>query len=325
MKLTADTSGLKRLNAVLGGICARLPRCRVRPIALPVLLIALLTSFGGCRTSAKQPVVSLPARHSVKSDQLLILSDVHLDKQHPLFLDLVNLRKQVAESLQLPIQGREVVVYLFGDEPQYRKYINATYPGLPPRRAYFVGTPQELAVFTFWGDRVQEDLRHEFTHGLLHSTLKSVPLWLDEGLAEYFEVVGAETGGMNSDYAERLTTAIVNNWRPNLIRLELLHDIQSMQRVDYQESWAWIHFMLHGEPELRQALLDHLQALKENPDPGPLSKRLYDLQPNLDERFLNYIASLNTFGDLNAAQKSGTKKRSAALSRTSTALQDPGC
>ena len=32
------------------------------------------------------------------------------------------------------------------------------------------------------------DLRHECTHALLHAVLPAVPLWLDEGLAKYFEV-----------------------------------------------------------------------------------------------------------------------------------------
>ncbi|GIT30210.1 MAG: hypothetical protein Ct9H300mP1_22560 [Planctomycetaceae bacterium] len=61
-----------------------------------------------------------------------------------------------------------------------------------------------------------EDLRHEFTHGVLHSSLKRVPLWLDEGLAEYFEVVGPKPGGVNTEYPtgwpRRLPTAGNRTW-----------------------------------------------------------------------------------------------------------------
>ena len=28
-------------------------------------------------------------------------------------------------------------------------------------------------MYTWWGDRIQEDLRHEFTHGLLHACLET--------------------------------------------------------------------------------------------------------------------------------------------------------
>ena len=56
---------------------------------------------------------------------------------------------------------------------------------MQPRR---FGGEEDLLVYTYWGDRIQQDLRHELTHALLHSVLKDVPLWLDEGLAEYFEM-----------------------------------------------------------------------------------------------------------------------------------------
>ena len=176
----------------------------------------------GCQFKGTQ-AVRRPVRHSVQSDQLLVLSDVQLDKDHPLIQDLIRLRKQLSEILELPLQGRLVVVYLFSNESQYRRYLEAAYPRLPPRRAYFVGTPQELAVYTFWGENIREDLRHEFTHGLLHSSLRHVPLWLDEGLAEYFEVAGPIPGRVNIDYADRLSMGVVSGWRPDIERLERLH------------------------------------------------------------------------------------------------------
>ena len=255
-------------------------------------LIAAVTA-SGCQAGGQKPV-RLPVQHSVRSDQLLVLSDVKLDTDHPLIADLVDLRQQLADTLNLPTHGREVVVYLFENELSYRQYLSAAYPGLPPRRAYFVGTPQELAVYTFWGERIQEDLRHEFTHGLLHARLKTVPLWLDEGLAEYFEVAGPTAGGINSDYGRRLTAALSNGWRPDVERLEQLQHVQNMQRIDCQEAWAWVHCMLHSTPTLRQVLLDYLQDLRSTSQPGPLSKRLRRAEPELDQRLLNYVASLTS-------------------------------
>jgi hypothetical protein len=62
------------------------------------------------------------------------------------------------------------------------------HPNLPRRRAFFVETDTRLSVYAYWGDRVAEDLRHEVVHGYLHAVVPHLPLWLDEGLAEYFEV-----------------------------------------------------------------------------------------------------------------------------------------
>ncbi len=256
-------------------------------------LLAGLLLLGGCRT-ARPETVRLPVKHSVRSEQLLVLSDVELKRDHALIQDLMRLRQDVAQFLKLPLEGREVVVYVFGDEQRYRRYLDETYPGLPPRRAYFVGSPRELAVYTFWGTRIQEDLRHEFTHGLLHAQLKDVPLWLDEGLAEYFEVPRSVPNSINREYARRLTVAIANGWQPDLERLESLEEVSQMQRADYQESWAWVHFLLHGSDDTRQVLLDYLQELRDTSHPTRLSVRVSETLPEVRLRYVAYVSTLNS-------------------------------
>ncbi len=264
-----------------------------------VILVPLLGmsagGFMGCHhTQETRPLVAPPARHSVRSERLLVQSDFQLPKDHPLITDLIRLRGQVGTLLELPEQQKEVVVYLFSNEMEYTQYLDATYPGLPKRRAYFVGTPRKLAVYTFWGKRIQEDLRHEYTHGLLHATLKDVPLWLDEGLAEYFEVIGAEPGQVNVDYAQNLMTLLGNGWRPDLKRLELLDKFEQMQRIDYQEAWAWVHFLVHSSPETREILVTYLRDLQTETEPVPLSTRLEQNGLRVSDRFLNYVATLRT-------------------------------
>lgn len=264
----------------------------VRFVSLVLALLATV-ACGGCRLAGHRPITR-PAKYSVRSERLLVLSDFKLAKDHPLIQDLITLRGQVAESLRLTFDAQQVTVYLFSDQVSYRKYLDATYPGLPDRRAYFVGTPKELAVYTFWGDRIQEDLRHEYTHGLLHSALKTVPLWLDEGLAEYFEVPGDTPGTLNGEYATRLPKALANGWKPDVSRLERIEEFSQMQRFDYQESWAWMHFLMHSSPDSREVLLGYLEELKTNPKPGLLSVRLKQEYPEYQARFTNYVATLGT-------------------------------
>ena len=239
----------------------------------------------------------LPQRHSVDADQLVVMSNLKLGAHHPLVEELKVLRNQVHDTLQLPNDkdGEKVTVYLFSNEMEYRKYIQETYPGLPFRRAYFIGTPERLAVYTFWGDKIREDLRHEYTHGLLHASLRTVPLWLDEGLAEYFEVPGAQPGTVNNEYAVRLAGAVQSGWRPDIHRLEQLEKVEQMHRADYRESWAWVHFMLHSTPDGKQVLLDYLQSLRDTDHPDLLSNSLIAALPETEARFLNYVATLNTY------------------------------
>lgn len=278
-------------------------RCRFLFAHCATVLVAL--SVGCQQTHVRDSRAALPARHSVRADNLLVLSDFKIAQDHVLLDDLNRLRQNVSETLKLPPQRDDVVVYLFSDHASYRRYLDEMYPRLPSRRAYFVGTTYELAVYTYWGDRVGEDLRHEYTHGLLHSSLGNVPLWLDEGLAEYFEVEG-EVGTLHSDYATRLTKAMANGWKPNLQRLESLEDFSEMQRIDYQEAWVWVHFMLHASPDTRATLIDYVADLKSEAEPEPLSARLTRLHPHLDARFTAYLATLQTAKVLAGASESSS-------------------
>lgn len=256
---------------------------RHRLVAIVLLLVA------GCRVA--QPPMGLPARHTIENEHLIIQSDIKLSRNHALLKDLDHLRDEILSTLDLPHQKQPVTVYLFQDEQRYIEYIRTRYPMLPPRRAYFVGTSKELAVYTYWGERIQEDMRHEFTHGVLHATLKDVPLWLDEGLAEYFEVTGQQTG-MNREYAMNLAAAIATGWKPNLDRLESLDTVEQMQKADYQEAWAWVHFMLNHNEDSRAVLATYLHELRSNSSPGKLSSKLRMSIPLVDGRFLKHTAGL---------------------------------
>ncbi|MFN7806312.1 MAG: DUF1570 domain-containing protein [Planctomycetaceae bacterium] len=249
----------------------------------------------GCAGTKYTHRIGLPQSHTLKAEQLQLYSDIKIEKEHPVIQDLQRLRLQMAETLDLPLGTKPVVVYLFSNELEYKQYLDTKFPGFPKRRAYFIETAgKDLSVYTWWGDQIGEDLRHEYTHGLLHASLTNVPLWLDEGLAEYFEVGGSIPGQINNEHAQLLASDVQRGaWRPDLARLEYLEEVQDMARADYREAWAWVHFMMHSSPDTRQVLLEYLQELRTNPNPGPLRDRLVAVAPQIDQRMLGYVASLN--------------------------------
>lgn len=236
----------------------------------------------------------LPAKHTQRISQYVFFSDTEIKRDLPLFQELSDLRDQVYKELQLPTANTVVLVYLFEDETRYERYMKARYPDLPVRRAFFVaqekyaGGPEDLIVFTFWGDNIRKDLRHELTHGLLHSVLKDVPLWLDEGLAEYYEVP-PERWGVNLTHLEQLRR---EEFRPNLTRLEQLGQVRQMTPAEYREAWAWVHFLLRDKPETRTVLLKYLQQLRTNPKPGPLQPRLTEVVLSPEVALEKHLAQL---------------------------------
>ena len=73
---------------------------------------------------------------------------------------------------------------------------------MPYRPALFILEGGSPGVYTYRKPDLDIDVRHECTHALLHSALPVVPLWLDEGIAKYFEVP-AEPAGIRSSVLRR--------------------------------------------------------------------------------------------------------------------------
>ncbi len=121
-------------------------------------------------------------------------SDSSLPHRHRLLEELNSQRNLVRSKLNLTTSDERIYVYLFASADELKSFVRTKYPDFPDRRAFFVETDTRLQVYAYWGDRVAEDLRHEVAHGYLHSMVPHLPLWLDEGLAEYFEVPRGERG-----------------------------------------------------------------------------------------------------------------------------------
>lgn len=271
---------------------------RRRAVATYVVLVIVLL-LGGCQSAPKTTYsTELPSQHSVNSKHFVIHSNVKLNSDNVLVQELEELRERVFTTLKLPEQRDPVNVYLFSDEASYRYYMNTTWQNLPPRRAYFVGTTRELAVYSFLGSKVQEDLRHEFTHGLLHASLKSVPLWLDEGLAEYFEVDPTVPGIVHAEHVREWETAKAENWSPNLFRLEMLTDFRDMTQRDYAESWGWVHYLLQTSDDSANVLLQYLASLESSKTPPKLLASLEAAMPTYFNDVQAHVVLMQNAGTL---------------------------
>ena len=246
---------------------------------LLLLLSLLAPALCGCLSSrwfapagAPRRAVAGPAwREPMPAGQLVIHADFALPAGHRMVSELTSQRQLVCDRLQIPAGHEPVHVFLFADERDYRDYVARTFPGFPERRAIFVETDVQLAVYAHWNDRVAEDLRHEVTHGYLHSSLPHLPLWLDEGLAEYFEVPRTRRG-LNRPHVVDLRQRLGGGaWRPDLKRLEALTSAAAMTQLDYAESWLWVHYLLESDDAPPGVLTEYLQRLRRDGAAAPIS------------------------------------------------------
>jgi hypothetical protein len=235
----------------------------------------------------------LPGRTTLTAGQLLIHADFPLAGQHRLVRELEAMRAEVSQQLGLPISDEPINLYLFESPARYQAFVAARFPTLPPRRAFFVETDTTLSIFAAWQDRVAEDLRHETAHGYVHSVVPAVPLWLDEGIAEYFERPHAEQGRHGPHLAHLAGRLIEGTWRPDLSRMERLESAGEMSQDHYAEAWCWVHWLLHTTPDRRALLEDYLADLRRDPETAPLSVRLRQAEGDVPADVLRHVESLS--------------------------------
>ena len=260
----------------------------------PILAaLIVLTTAGGC-ASLPNVEVALPERHSLVREQLVVHSDFPLATQHRLLEDLTARRYDLTRHLGIPLSDEPIDVYLFDDAVRFASFMGLYHPDFPSRRAFFVETDTRLIIYAHWGDRVAKDLRHEVTHGYLHSSVPTLPLWLDEGFAEYFEVARGDQG-INSDHLRHLALRLQEGqWRPDLRRMEQCQSAFSMTQDDYAEAWAWVHFLLHSRPQHQELLHAYLAELRREGRAEPLCDRLVRMLGQPEAALLEHVHHLTT-------------------------------
>ncbi len=143
--------------------------------------------------------------------------------------------------------------------------------------------PQDLLLAVFKGDNTQEQvlrtLYHEGFHQFRHEYIGThVPLWVDEGFAEYF----AEAHWTGRRFAtgqipwQRLSVVQSAIKKHDYVPLkdlflvehdEWLADVREQNtqaNLQYNQAWSVVHFLVHARSgRFRERLFSYLQALSE--------------------------------------------------------------
>lgn len=202
--------------------------------------------------------------------------------------DLANLQGDLVRVLGVPPAEERIELYLFKTESGYRRYLDAYFPGVPERRALYVKRGGPGVVLAFKSKELPVDLRHECTHALLHAVLPMVPLWLDEGLAEFFEVAPSRRP-YGSPHLSKVRWNARFGLKSSIGKLEKKGGMAEMTGADYRDAWAWVHFMLYGSAEGHAELVLFLRDISNGVPPGSLEARLSQRIPDPGREYLSHF------------------------------------
>lgn len=211
-----------------------------------------------------------------------------MDSLEGVFEELAGLELELHRTLAVPPARQSVDVFLLADEQSHRSFLKQLYPHVPYRRALYVRRGGRGAVYAYRHDELPVDLRHESTHALLHGALPEVPLWLDEGLAEYFEMV-EESRAYGHPHLAVLRWNLRLGMTRSVESLEERQEVAQMGSIEYRFAWAWVHFMLHGPLAAHRTLVGYLADVRRGSPAGLLSSRLRTAMPDLDERMVKHF------------------------------------
>ena len=208
-------------------------------------------------------------------------SNVPLDSVAGLQAELVQLQIDLTTYLQIPTANEKIELCVFKDRDSYTRFITTVFPGAPvDRPALYIRHGDKPGTLMVQNDaNLIVNVRHEMTHAYLNATHRNIPIWLDEGLAKYFETPPGERGFRNPylpDVEDRASGLFSSP--PSLSRLEKLTRVDQMRSREYRESWSWVHFMLHYSPATHRTLVWYLSTLRVENQRGVTSADAYQLQ-----------------------------------------------
>lgn len=193
--------------------------------------------------------------------------------------------------LDVEPSGDPIQIILFRDQASYLRYLATSIPQARLRKAIFYKNGDVCQVYAFNSRTLVADIRHEMTHAILHQHLPFLPLWIDEGLAEYLEE--PESLRSDSSRTKSVRWKARLGWSPSIKSLEAIRKAESMNSEEYRDSWAMICMLLNESDATRQALRDYLTVIHNGEAPGPFSEFHKTVEKGTFSRTNSYLRKMS--------------------------------
>ncbi len=228
--------------------------------------------------------------YHVAVDYFEIHSTVPLDEMQEPLNRLRSLRTDVSSTLNIPLSDEPIHIAIFRDRIEFDQYVKHYFPTAPERRALFIRDRGNGLVLTYCQEQWHVDVRHECVHAMLHAAAKgegnsaSIPLWLDEGLAEYFEVEGSHPE-QHPIHGPSVRTKLRYGQVCEIDTLESIGATAQFTPTDYRDSWSAVNLLIHHSAASRLALQSYLQDILAGRARGLISHRIRIAIPDWREEF----------------------------------------
>jgi thioredoxin-like negative regulator of GroEL len=192
------------------------------------------------------------------------------------------------------------VVVVFESARSFEPYV-PRYNGKPIKLGgYFFASDDMNIVALADGDR-ENSLRtifHEYVHVVTDNLSRGMPVWLSEGIAEYYSTFQLDEGGRRAIVGKLIPSHLqLLNERRHLSIAELLavetssssYNEGERQSLFYAQSWALVHMLVSGAPN-RAPLLAQSSRRVADGTPSLDAWQLVFMNQNISRELERYVS-----------------------------------
>jgi tetratricopeptide (TPR) repeat protein len=268
------------------------------PVILAFLIFAA-SSFGG-ETSWVE----------VKSPNFVVISDGSAKQARRTARLLEQFRRLLQTALpKLKVDsGTPLFAFALKDEKSLKALLpaDALQKGAATPGGLFLGSSERNFVLLRMDapeDQRFHAIYHEYVHLVMSLNFRDLPLWLNEGLAEFFGY--ANVGDGRSDLGNPSPALLYTLQTAAMLPLAALMEVkqdspyyrrQGMVEVFYAQSWALTHYFMVGDNRAHAAqLAEFLELLQKDVPEKEAIKRAFGDMKALEQSLQNYIRMMSFY------------------------------
>ena len=232
----------------------------VKRFARPLAAILCLL-VAACVARAREGGAA-PARWaSVQSESFLLVGDAERRDMLRIAARLEQFREALLRLLPASHfdSSAPLTVVVFKDDASYNKF-EPVFHGRPAGVSGFFQSGADVDYMALSLDRryardIEELAFHEYAHLLVRNGHGTVPLWFNEGLAEYYSTFEISGGGRRVTLGRPVRFRVKTLRERGLMPLETLLGVddespfykeQAKRPLFYSQSWAFVHYLMSG-------------------------------------------------------------------------------
>jgi tetratricopeptide (TPR) repeat protein len=253
------------------------------------------------------PIEATAEWRSLRTDHFHVIGDAAAGKLREValrfeqFRDIVT-RLNIASAREE--SGSPLTLFVFKDRSSFEPFMPRSGGRVVEAAGMFVEGPDTVYIAVRL-DRSDESFRsvfHEYTHLLLRRVFPDAPLWLDEGLAEYYSTLRI-TGDRSAliGYPVAAHVRLLQKQSMPLTQMFAATD-QSPEYTGetaarlllYAQSWALVHHAFQSKPSRHAELVELARRLASGKGVEESVQALYGMRvAELERRVLGYVRGGN--------------------------------